>query len=71
MSLDDIAPDEIYKRQVYPDTTSFYLPAMKCCLEWVGGEHMMIGTDDAQRLRDPEGAIEGIRDPGERPHRTP
>ena len=59
------APDVIYQRQVYPDTTSFYLPAMKCCLEWVGDEHMMIGTDYAHRVGDPEGAIKSIRDLGE------
>jgi predicted TIM-barrel fold metal-dependent hydrolase len=30
------SPDVTYKNRVYPDTTSFYKPAMKCCLECVG-----------------------------------
>ncbi|RBP02198.1 aminocarboxymuconate-semialdehyde decarboxylase [Roseiarcus fermentans] len=64
LELDEY-PDDIYKRQVYPDTTSFYLPAMKCCLEWVGAEHMMIGTDYAHRVGDPEGAIKSILDLGD------
>ena len=37
-------------------------PAMKCCLEWVGPEHMGIGTDYAHRVGDPEGAIKAVRD---------
>jgi aminocarboxymuconate-semialdehyde decarboxylase len=63
LELDEY-PDEIYARQVYPDTTSFYLPAMKACLEWVGPSHMMIGTDYAHRVGDPEGAIKSILDLG-------
>lgn len=59
------APDVIYQRQVYPDTASFYLPAMKCCLEWVGASHMVIGTDYAHRVGDPEGAIASVRALGE------
>jgi aminocarboxymuconate-semialdehyde decarboxylase len=71
LTLDDIPPDEIYQRQIYPDTTSFYLPAMKCCLDWVGAEHMMIGTDYAHRVGDPEGAIKSIKDLGEQAHLEP
>jgi aminocarboxymuconate-semialdehyde decarboxylase len=58
------SPDVTYKRQVYPDTTSFYLPALKCCLEWVGPERMCIGTDYAHRVGDPEGAIKSVKDLG-------
>jgi len=58
------SPDLTYARQVYPDTASFYLPAMKCCLEWVGADHMVIGTDYAHRVGDPEGAIKCIKDLG-------
>ncbi len=54
------SPDLIYKHKVYPDTTSFYLPAMKCCLEWVGPGQMGMGTDYAHRVGDPEGAIQAI-----------
>ncbi|MFH1137821.1 MAG: amidohydrolase family protein [Pseudomonadota bacterium] len=59
------SPDETYRKRVYPDTTSFYLPAMKCCLEWVGPDHMGIGTDYAHRVGDPEGAIKAVKDLGE------
>ena len=59
------SPDETYRTRVYPDTTSFYLPAMKCCLEWVGPDHMGIGTDYAHRVGDPEGAIKAVKDLGD------
>jgi len=58
------SPDLTYKKRVYPDTTSFYVPAMKCCLEWIGPEHMVMGTDYAHRVGDPEGAIKAIKDVG-------
>lgn len=58
-------PDETYRKRVYPDTTSFYLPAMKCCLEWVGPSHLIVGSDYAHRVGDPEGAIKAITDLGE------
>ena len=53
-------PEETYRERVWADTTSFYLPAMKCCMEWLGPEHMIIGTDYAHRVGDPEGAIQSI-----------
>ena len=55
------SPDKTYRKRVYPDTTSFYLPAMKCCLEWMGADHMCIGTDYAHRVGDPEGAIKAVK----------
>lgn len=55
------APDEYYKTQIWCDTCSFYLPAMRCCMDWVGAGHMMIGTDYAHRVGDPEGAIKSVR----------
>jgi len=58
------APDVVYQRQVWPDTTSFYQPAMKCALEWVGPEHLVVGTDYAHRVGDPEGAIQAVKDLG-------
>ena len=59
------SPDETYRKRVFPDTTSFYLPAMKCCLEWVGAKQMCIGTDYAHRVGDPEGAIKAVKDLGQ------
>jgi aminocarboxymuconate-semialdehyde decarboxylase len=58
------APDVTYTKQVWPDTTSFYEPAMKCVLEWVGAGHLIVGTDYAHRVGDPEGAIQSIKDLG-------
>ena len=58
------APDETYRTRVWPDTTSFYQPAMKCCLEWVGPEHLVVGSDYAHRVGDPEGAIQAVKDLG-------
>lgn len=57
-------PDVVYQKHVWPDTTSFYQPAMKCALEWVGPEHLVVGTDYAHRVGDPEGAIKAVRDMG-------
>ena len=57
-------PDITYKTRVWPDTTSFYLPAMRCALEWVGPEHLVVGTDYAHRVGDPEGAIAAVKELG-------
>jgi aminocarboxymuconate-semialdehyde decarboxylase len=57
-------PDITYAQRVWPDTTSFYLPAMRCALEWVGPEHLVVGTDYAHRVGDPEGAIQAVKDLG-------
>jgi len=40
-------PSEYYQRQVYPDSVSTFLPAVRCCLEYVGSSHMLLGTDYA------------------------
>lgn len=61
----DEHPEETYCKRVWADTTSFYLPAMKCCLEWLGAEHMLVGTDYAHRVGDPEGAIQSVIDLGD------
>ena len=60
----DETPDITYATRVWPDTTSFYLPAMRCALEWVGPEHLVVGTDYAHRVGDPEGAIQAVKDLG-------
>jgi aminocarboxymuconate-semialdehyde decarboxylase len=57
-------PDITYAKRVWPDTTSFYLPAMRCALEWVGPTHLVIGTDYAHRVGDPEGAVQAVKDLG-------
>jgi len=60
----DETPDVTYATRVWPDTTSFYLPAMRCALEWVGPGHLVVGTDYAHRVGDPEGAIQAVKDLG-------
>ena len=37
---------------------------MKCCLEWMGPDHLIMGTDYAHRVGDPEGAIKAIKETG-------
>ena len=58
------APSYYYKRQVYVDSISYHLPAMKCCLDWLGSEHIMLGTDYAHPVGHIEEAIRCVRDMG-------
>jgi predicted TIM-barrel fold metal-dependent hydrolase len=44
------APSEYYRRQVFPDSVSTFLPAVRCCLDYVGPDHMLLGTDYAHRM---------------------
>lgn len=57
-------PAFYYKRQVYPDTMSDYLPAMKCCLEFVGSSHLVMGTDYAHTIGNWETAVSYIKQAG-------
>jgi aminocarboxymuconate-semialdehyde decarboxylase len=52
-----MTPSEYYQRQVYPDTMSAHLPAMRCCLEYVGAGRMVMGTDYAHRIGNWEEAV--------------
>jgi aminocarboxymuconate-semialdehyde decarboxylase len=58
------APSYYYKRQVYVDSISYHLPAMKCCLDWLGPEHIVLGTDYAHPVGHIEEAIRYVRDMG-------
>lgn len=51
------SPGEYYKRNVYVDAISFHLPAMKCALEFLGADHILIGTDYAHPIGGPERII--------------
>lgn len=42
-------PSEYYKEQVYPDSISGHMPALRCCLDFVGAEHICLGTDYPHR----------------------
>ena len=44
------APSEYYREQVYVDSISYHLPAMRCCLDWLGTDHIMLGTDYAHPI---------------------
>jgi aminocarboxymuconate-semialdehyde decarboxylase len=57
-------PSEYYRRQVYPDSMSAYLPAMKCCLEFVGPQHICMGTDYAHGIGNWEHAISSVKELG-------
>jgi aminocarboxymuconate-semialdehyde decarboxylase len=58
------APSDYYKRQVYVDSISYHLPAMRCCLDWLGPDHIMLGTDYAHPVGHIEDAIRYVRDMG-------
>ena len=55
-------PSEYYKSQVYVDSISMHMPAMKCCLEYVGADHICMGTDYPHRGGDPKLFIASVRD---------
>lgn len=54
-------PSYYYRRQVYPDSISFHLPAMKCCLDYVGADHILLGTDYAHPIGNLEEAINYVK----------
>ncbi len=54
-------PTEYYKSQVYVDTISYHTPAMKCCLETMGVDHICLGTDYAHRIGNIEEAIDWVK----------
>lgn len=64
------APSDYYQEQVYVDSISYHLPAMKCCYDWLGPDHIMLGTDYAHPVGHIEEAIGYIRDMGLSPEDT-
>lgn len=57
-------PADYYKEQVYTDSISAHLPAMRCCLDFVGPTHVCLGTDYAHSIGNWEHAVKLIRDLG-------
>ena len=55
-------PSEYYKRQVYPDSISGFLPAMRCCLDFVGSKRICLGTDYAHGIGNWEQAIHFVNE---------
>ena len=58
------APSVYYREQVYVDSISYHLPAMKCCFDWLGPDHIMLGTDYAHPIGHIEVAKRDIMDMG-------
>ncbi len=54
-------PSEYYKEQVWDDVISFHIPSMKCALEYMGADHLLIGTDYAHPIGGPTKAAEFVR----------
>lgn len=50
------SPTEYYKRNVFIDVVSFHIPAMRCALDFVGPDHLLIGTDYAH----PDGGADKV-----------
>jgi aminocarboxymuconate-semialdehyde decarboxylase len=57
-------PSEYYREQVWDDAISFHLPAMKCALEFMGADHLLIGTDYAHPIGGPDRVAQFVNDLG-------
>ncbi len=44
-----LPPSEAYRMQVYIDTLSMHVPAIKCAYEYMGIDHLLFGTDYPHR----------------------
>ena len=56
------SPTEYYKRNVYIDAVSFHIPAMRCALDFVGPDHLLIGTDYAHPDGGPEKVVRCVKE---------
>lgn len=54
------SPVEYYKSNVWVDTISYWEPAMQCCLELMGPDHICLGTDYAHRIGNMQDAISWV-----------
>jgi aminocarboxymuconate-semialdehyde decarboxylase len=54
-------PSEYYQDQVYIDTISYFVPAMKCAHEFMGTDHILLGTDYAHSIGNLENAIDWVK----------
>jgi aminocarboxymuconate-semialdehyde decarboxylase len=57
----DRPPIEYYKSNVWIDTISYWEPAMKCGLELMGPDHIVLGTDYAHRIGNLKDAIAWVK----------
>lgn len=54
-------PSEYYKSNIYADTCNFSVPSITLCYTVMGADHIVLGTDYAHRVGDPEGAIGNVK----------
>ncbi len=57
-------PSEYYREQVWDDVISFHMPSMRCALEFVGADHLLIGTDYAHPIGGPDKVAQYVNDLG-------
>ena len=55
-------PSVYYQEQVYVDCVSFHIPALHCAIEFLGIDHILLGTDYPHPLGGAEQAIQSIKD---------
>lgn len=53
-------PPSTYLRQVYFDTVAFHVPALRCAVESVGADRLVLGTDYPQAMGDLGGTVKDI-----------
>lgn len=59
----DTPPSEILK-QVYLDTVSYHLPALRCAVDTVGADQIVLGSDYPQVIGDVQKAVSDVRQLG-------
>ena len=47
-------PSDYYRSNVWDDAISFHVPSMRCCIEYIGVDHVVIGTDYAHPIGGPD-----------------
>jgi aminocarboxymuconate-semialdehyde decarboxylase len=55
-------PSEYYRKNVWVDAISFHQPSMKCCLDYMGVDHLLIGTDYAHPIGGPDRVGKFVKD---------
>ena len=55
-------PPSLYLRRVYYDAVAFHPPALRCALESVGADRLVLGSDYPQAMGDLAGTVKAIED---------
>jgi aminocarboxymuconate-semialdehyde decarboxylase len=53
-------PPSAYLRQIYYDAVAFHPPALRCAVESVGADRLVLGTDHPQAMGDLAGTVKAI-----------